>query len=76
MATTPRTSSQRLNTNEAARYCGLAKATLDQLRTKGGGPPYYKLGRKVVYDTADLDHWLAGQKFTSTADEHTRRREA
>ena len=73
MVAKPRTNSQRLNTDEAARYCGLAKATLDQLRTKGGGPIYIKAGRRVIYDTADLDQWLANLKFTSTADEHTRR---
>jgi predicted DNA-binding transcriptional regulator AlpA len=68
--------SERLNTDEAARYCGLAKATLDQLRSKGGGPIYIKLGRRVIYDTADLDQWLAAQKFKSSAEEITRRREA
>ena len=71
-----RPKSERLNTDEAARYCGLAKATLDQLRYKGGGPVYIKLGRRVIYDTTDLDRWLDTQKFKSTADECSRRREA
>jgi hypothetical protein len=35
---------------------------------RSGGPPFTKLGRRVVYQKADLDAWLAQGKRTSTSD--------
>ena len=49
---------QRLRTPDAAIYVGTAQSTLEKLRTLGRGPAYIKLGRAVIYDTADLDAWL------------------
>lgn len=51
---------------EAARYVGLSKSTLDKLRMGTDGPAYFKVGRAVVYSTADLDAWLVGKRRTST----------
>lgn len=49
-------------TRAAAEYLQLSPRTLEDLRFKGGGPPYYRLGSGrrglVVYDEADLDSWL------------------
>ncbi len=42
----------------AAEYLGLSPATLETLRSRGGGPPFVKLGRRVVYRQVDLDRWL------------------
>ncbi len=42
----------------AAEYLGLSPATLETLRSRGGGPPFVKLGRRVVYRQGDLDLWL------------------
>ena len=50
--------SRRLRTPKAAAYVGLAPRTLEKMRLTGGGPPFYKLGRAVVYDTFELDIWL------------------
>lgn len=30
---------------------------LAQMRHKNVGPPYYKLGRKIIYHGADLNAW-------------------
>jgi predicted DNA-binding transcriptional regulator AlpA len=57
-----------LRTLEAAAYCGSSKSTLEKLRLFGGGPRYLKLGRRVVYDPADLDIWLAAHRRRSTSD--------
>jgi len=58
-----------LNTLAAARYVGLAKSTLDKLRTTSSdGPRFLKLGRRVVYSVADLDAWLAAHRRCSTSD--------
>lgn len=54
------------STPHAADYLDLSPATLETLRVRGGGPPYFKLGRRVVYHRADLDAWLAERKRTST----------
>ena len=57
-----------LDTRRAAARVGLAPQTLNKLRCIGGGPPYYKHARKVVYRAQDLDAWLQGRLRTSTSD--------
>jgi predicted DNA-binding transcriptional regulator AlpA len=54
----------------AAEHLGLTKSTLDKLRHFGGGPRYFKLGRTVVYDVADLNAWRAERSRTCTNDNH------
>jgi excisionase family DNA binding protein len=58
---------KKLPTGEAADYLGLGKSTLDKLRLTGGGPAFYKVGARVVYDPADLDAWIAQHKRRSTS---------
>lgn len=57
-----------MRTRDAATYTGLAKSTLEKLRVNGGGCPYIRIGRVVVYDPNDLDNWLAEHRRTSTSD--------
>jgi predicted DNA-binding transcriptional regulator AlpA len=59
---------RRLRTGPAAEYVGLSERTLEKLRVIGGGPRYAKLGRAVVYDTADLDRWVEERQRTSTSE--------
>jgi|TARA_B100000315_G_scaffold31795_1_gene26823 predicted DNA-binding transcriptional regulator AlpA len=59
---------RKFRTTDAAGYCGMAKSTLEKLRVTGGGPPYLKIGRTVVYNVADLDEWLATKRRSSTSD--------
>ena len=49
---------RKLNSPEAAEYLGISVSTLSKRRVDGDGPKYLKLGRRVVYDTRDLDDWL------------------
>jgi len=44
----------------------ISHRTLERYRVTGGGPVYMKLGRRVVYDTADLDAWMAARRRHST----------
>ena len=60
--------SRRLRTRKAAEYVGSTKSTLEKLRLTGDGPPFIKLGRTVVYDTTDLDQWLASRRRHSTSE--------
>jgi hypothetical protein len=50
----------------AADYLGLSPATLETLRTRGGGPAFAKLGRRVVYARKDLDRWRDERRRDST----------
>jgi predicted DNA-binding transcriptional regulator AlpA len=59
----------KLSTNEAAKYLGVSPSFLNKKRTTGGGPRYFKVGRRVVYDQADCDRWVAelGRSHTHDA---------
>jgi len=41
---------------------------LQSWRQRGGGPPYYKFGRKVVYREDELFAWIDAQRRESTSD--------
>ena len=53
---------------DAAVYLGLATQTLAKLRWSGDSPPYYKVGRRVLYDRDELDAWLNERRRRSTSD--------
>lgn len=57
---------KNIRVKQAAEYVGLSKSSLDKLRCFGGGPRFFKLGRSVVYSTADLDTWMAERARSST----------
>ncbi|MFN3859650.1 MAG: helix-turn-helix transcriptional regulator [Caulobacter sp.] len=59
----------RLPVQAAAEHLGLSVSTLNKLRVFGGGPVFLKLGRRVVYDLADLDRWLETKRRRSTSDD-------
>lgn len=48
-----------MSTRELAAMIGLGEITLQQMRHRGEGPPFVKLGRRVIYRRADVDAWLA-----------------
>jgi len=52
-----------------AQYLGLSLPTLETLRSRGGGPVFTKLGRRVVYQKEDLDAWLSERRKSSTSQE-------
>jgi hypothetical protein len=52
----------------AASFIGLAVATLAKLRCVGGGPAYFKLGRKVLYRRSDLAAWLNARRVSNTTE--------
>ncbi len=57
-----------LKTKEAAELLKLSPRTLENLRLRGGGPRYVKLGGAVRYRTKDLDEWVTVQARRSTSD--------
>lgn len=49
-----------LNTEQAARYLGLSKVRLEMWRCRGGGPPYVRIGTRIIrYRRSQLDAWMA-----------------
>ena len=52
------------DTQSAAERIGLRPKTLENWRVKGIGPPFYKIGGRVVYADADLDAWLTARRRT------------
>jgi hypothetical protein len=57
-----------LREGEAASLLRLAAGTLQNRRIAGNGPPYLKLGGRIVYARADLVAWAEAQRRTSTSD--------
>ena len=57
---------------EAAEFLKISVRTLQRWRTEppaGGGPRFYKLGRKrVAYRLSDLSAWAEGRAFESTSE--------
>jgi hypothetical protein len=75
---------EKLNTKQAAKFCTehgrpTEEATLNTLRSTGGGPPFYKEdGKKtIMYDTDDLLEWCktpSWKKYNSTSEYSTRKK--
>jgi len=55
-----------LSVAEAAERLGVSMSYLNKLRATRDGPPFVKIGARVVYDPVDLAAWLDGQKRAST----------
>ena len=53
----------------AAAFTGQSVRTLQDYRSKGGGPKYYRLSPKCIrYRRADLREWAESRQATSTAE--------
>ena len=67
-----------LDTKGAAAYLALEPATLEDWRMKQDqGPPFRRLGRRVVYMVADLEAWaLAHPALGSTTQADAVKRKA
>jgi hypothetical protein len=57
------------DTRQAAQAYGLSVSWLNKLRVSGGGCPYIKAGRRVLYRKSDFADWVARQLRTSTSDQ-------
>jgi predicted DNA-binding transcriptional regulator AlpA len=57
-----------LSSSEAANYLNVSQSMLAKRRLSGDGPRYSKLGKRVLYEIADLDAWIADRKHSSTSE--------
>jgi len=62
------TAPAKLTRREAADYIGVRYPTLCTWATTGGGPPFLKVGAKVLYLQRDLDDWLSSRRVRCTAE--------
>jgi predicted DNA-binding transcriptional regulator AlpA len=59
-----------LNTEEAAVYLSIARKTLENWRTTGGGPKFIRYSPRCIrYLRSDLDTWIERGRRASTSDE-------
>jgi len=56
-----------LTNQEAAALLRLSPRTLEKQRVIGGGPPFKKFGRRVLYALEDLESWAARRTFDNTS---------
>lgn len=56
-----------LLTAEVAELTRTPAETLRYWRGLGKGPASFKLGRKVVYDRAEVEAWIAAQRAEQAA---------
>ena len=52
------TTSPLMTTAEVANYTRLSVETLRYFRQRDEGPPFAKLGRRVMYRRRDVDAWI------------------
>lgn len=58
-----------LDSATVAQIVGLAPATLVKRRLTGDGPPFVKLGARVLYPESELRDWIAKRpRFQNTAE--------
>jgi DNA-binding transcriptional MerR regulator len=56
-----------LTTAEVAGICRTSPETVRFWRYVGKGPESFKVGRRVLYDAAVVEEWLAAQQNAQTA---------
>ncbi len=61
-----------LTETQAAELLAVSVRTLQAWRTRGGGPPYVKIGRAVRYQRRALAMFQEQHTVTSTSDADTR----
>jgi hypothetical protein len=70
----PNTLLNRRKTAEVLQECGIdiTRGGLAILACRGGGPPYHKIGRTVLYKWRDVSAWLYAKlgKAASSSVEH------
>jgi predicted DNA-binding transcriptional regulator AlpA len=64
----PCSTTQYLNTEEAAHMLKLSPRTLEKQRVTGEGPRFRKFGSRVLYAAADIQSWADARTFSNTSE--------
>ena len=59
-------SAGRLSSREAALRIGLKVQTLAQMRVRGDGPEFFRIGNRIRYAPEAIDHWLESRRSTKS----------
>jgi hypothetical protein len=59
---------RRVSTAQLAEEIGNSESYWNKRRVYGDGPPFLKIGRRVLYDMDDVEAWLAQRRRRSTSD--------
>ncbi len=65
--TSPRELPALLDCPGLAERMGISARTLERMRLTGSGPPFLKIGARVLYDPQMVARWLNGRVADSTA---------
>ena len=59
----------KITTKQCADLLGISPATLESARCRGqeGYPPFYKIGRRVVYSRSEVERWMQTCRITRRA---------
>jgi len=57
-----------VDTNKLAERWSMKPKTLHNWRCLGIGPPYIKVGFRVLYEETEIEKWMAERRRTSTSD--------
>jgi len=57
-----------LSTQKLSELIGVSQSTLARWRTEGCGPAFMKAGRKVLYDSKNIEIWLLNSSRGSTSE--------
>ncbi|WP_304074535.1 helix-turn-helix domain-containing protein [Maricaulis maris] len=56
-----------LCTKALARHLNLSASWLEKARCRGEGPPYYRVGSKILYAVVEVDEWMASSRVIGGA---------
>ena len=56
------------NTEQVAFRTGLSASYFEKARVRGDGPPFIKIGSRVLYSSDRVDGWLNERTARSTSD--------
>jgi excisionase family DNA binding protein len=57
-----------LDQDRVAEQLGVRSKTLEAWRSRGGGPPFVRVGRLVRYRSSAVESWIRSRERRSTSD--------
>lgn len=57
-----------IDDREVSKLTGIARKTLQNMRLKGGGPEFIKIGKNCRYRPSEIDNWLKANTRRTTSE--------
>ena len=58
---------EAINEHDAGKIVAKSPKAMGIMRVRGGGPPFLKIGKSVLYRRRDVFAWLAAHRVRSTS---------